>query len=924
LLLLLAQVTMKRIRGRRVALLLASAFPLLAEDDIFSKEDVPVVTPPDEENFVQPQPQQQQKQDGWNALGQHDNNEEDEEDTSQVFTAAATSTESVTTDSWNDDVASGGTLVEEESSSFSADAPQYHDDDTEIQQHENDHEVIAPLKEEEENKVGDSSEASMTLQDDDDDTPEENRQRLFEFSSPEKMSRRRDHMFANVVIPLRPYENFYDTDDNEPWKKSADEVNSNATTSSEKSESASAVNATDATATTATDTDDSSSSEPEFTKESAPTEEQQEPTRAVKEEEEEQPRVVVDYASRSAGALVLEKSANFQGTSNLLTANRDQYAIVECQEEQKFVVIGLSEDILVKQVVLANYERYSSHVKEFKIQVSTTMGEWIDLGMYTAQKPGASKNGKQVFDLKEPSWARYLKFHFLTHYGNEHYCTISQISVHGSTMLQGFHEQWSEEESAKNEANVETIEGVEEQDAHLEDLTEEATEEAREESPEEIETRKPPLPLPRGLTSLADFCSLQTDFPKRLSFEQNMTRSAMHNTDAIASFSVGLSARIPSALSQDETTQRYRELSQNGLRRSTRQKTEDVSSMLANAFTSRPSSFLSLTDSPVVKKIRGLIKSATGVDVSLDKVGRIFLVGSDEMGVEMSGDAGATVKNKSLIEQPEDVSRDKDNPLVDVAESAEDTTSKASTTREKLDVEARGNPSLGATNEAILKAAIGETDHSLARALERLPNAGCLKDLDFATFKMKHLNVRAGSGSNSGAPAGHAMEPIFKKLTDEIKALQANVGVHDMYATESIMCYQRVILDLMAEMETLRSKQDERISLLEQKSDWAGRFIAWARYGGGRIVSMCRWSKPRLVAAGEVVVATMISLTAEGSDIPTYAFVFVAVLTCYICYLFVCRTTRALFCSSEGKHHINSMGDRAGTTYTRRSTPPLI
>ena len=82
-------------------------------------------------------------------------------------------------------------------------------------------------------------------------------------------------------------------------------------------------------------------------------------------------RVAVDYASKSAGALILEKSSSFKGTSNLLNEDKDKYAIAPC-EEKKFVVVGLSEDILVKQIILANYERFSSRVEEFQVLGSQT------------------------------------------------------------------------------------------------------------------------------------------------------------------------------------------------------------------------------------------------------------------------------------------------------------------------------------------------------------------------------------------------------------------------------------------------------------------------------------------------------------------------------------------------------------------------
>lgn len=39
---------------------------------------------------------------------------------------------------------------------------------------------------------------------------------------------------------------------------------------------------------------------------------------------------------------------------------------------------------------------------------------------------------------------RYLKFKFLSHYGDEFYCTVSQVKVHGSTMLESFQHEWQQ------------------------------------------------------------------------------------------------------------------------------------------------------------------------------------------------------------------------------------------------------------------------------------------------------------------------------------------------------------------------------------------------------------------------------------------------------------------------------------------------
>ena len=47
----------------------------------------------------------------------------------------------------------------------------------------------------------------------------------------------------------------------------------------------------------------------------------------------------------------------------------------------------------------------------------------------------------QTFKIENPLiWARYLKLEILSHYGNEFYCPISIVRVHGKTMMDEFKE----------------------------------------------------------------------------------------------------------------------------------------------------------------------------------------------------------------------------------------------------------------------------------------------------------------------------------------------------------------------------------------------------------------------------------------------------------------------------------------------------
>ncbi|RYH13940.1 hypothetical protein EON65_34475 [archaeon] len=142
-----------------------------------------------------------------------------------------------------------------------------------------------------------------------------------------------------------------------------------------------------------------------------------------------------NFASATAGAVVLDSSpSSAKGYYNLLNSDKDKYSISPCSEK-RWVVIGLSEDIQITSVVLANYERYSSLVKDFQLLASGSYptSEWIDLGTYTAEP----KLGEQTFNITQLStgYTRYLRVRFQTHYLDEALCTLSQIKVHGLTII---------------------------------------------------------------------------------------------------------------------------------------------------------------------------------------------------------------------------------------------------------------------------------------------------------------------------------------------------------------------------------------------------------------------------------------------------------------------------------------------------------
>lgn len=146
-----------------------------------------------------------------------------------------------------------------------------------------------------------------------------------------------------------------------------------------------------------------------------------------------------NYASFDCAATVLKTNPECQGSSSVLIENKDSYMLNECRAKNKFLILELCDDILVDTVVLANYEFFSSIFHTFRVSVSDRYpakpDQWRELGVFEAR----NSREVQAFAVENPLiWARYLKIEFLTHYGNEFYCPLSLIRVHGTTMLEEY------------------------------------------------------------------------------------------------------------------------------------------------------------------------------------------------------------------------------------------------------------------------------------------------------------------------------------------------------------------------------------------------------------------------------------------------------------------------------------------------------
>lgn len=159
-----------------------------------------------------------------------------------------------------------------------------------------------------------------------------------------------------------------------------------------------------------------------------------------------------NYASFDCAATVLKTNPKCKGSKSVLVENKDSYMLNECSTDNKFLIVELCDDILVDTVVLANFEYFSSTFRSFRVSVSdrypVKMERWKELGTFVAR----NSREVQAFAIENPLiWARYLRIEFLTHFGNEYYCPISLLRVHGTTMIEEFRHQ---EESVSGEDDV--------------------------------------------------------------------------------------------------------------------------------------------------------------------------------------------------------------------------------------------------------------------------------------------------------------------------------------------------------------------------------------------------------------------------------------------------------------------------------------
>ncbi|CAO3567422.1 unnamed protein product [Mortierella alpina] len=164
----------------------------------------------------------------------------------------------------------------------------------------------------------------------------------------------------------------------------------------------------------------------------------------IKSEYAKDPKDRFNHASATCAASVARASKDATSVTAILNEGKDNYMLNKCATKEKFFVVELCEEILVDTFILGNYEFFSSTFKEFVVSVNRYPPRedgWSILGYFQAR----NTRDAQVFKPASPQLATYIRFDFVSHYGNEYYCPVTLLRVYGATALEQLKQEEEEE-----------------------------------------------------------------------------------------------------------------------------------------------------------------------------------------------------------------------------------------------------------------------------------------------------------------------------------------------------------------------------------------------------------------------------------------------------------------------------------------------
>ena len=115
------------------------------------------------------------------------------------------------------------------------------------------------------------------------------------------------------------------------------------------------------------------------------------PSKKYKELEGRVYKEKFNFASLDCAATIIKTNSEASAAGSILVENKDKYLLNVCSAPNQFVIIELCEDILVEEVVMANFEYFSSTFKDIRLSVadgypaSETKNGWVVLGDFLAE-----------------------------------------------------------------------------------------------------------------------------------------------------------------------------------------------------------------------------------------------------------------------------------------------------------------------------------------------------------------------------------------------------------------------------------------------------------------------------------------------------------------------------------------------------------
>ncbi|KAK6061572.1 Sad1 / UNC-like protein [Cooperia oncophora] len=165
-----------------------------------------------------------------------------------------------------------------------------------------------------------------------------------------------------------------------------------------------------------------------------------------------------NYASKECGAKVLLSNPEAENTKAILNEKeKDEYMRNPCEKaENKFVILELCETVQPRSIELANYELFSSGPRTIRLWAAERFptGEWQLLTELTAID---SRQIQQFPIASNGAYVKFIKVELLSHYGNEHYCTLSVLKILGISMVDEYEAEAEAASVAHTRSNVGSV-----------------------------------------------------------------------------------------------------------------------------------------------------------------------------------------------------------------------------------------------------------------------------------------------------------------------------------------------------------------------------------------------------------------------------------------------------------------------------------